>query len=149
MERNKVNTNYMNDGFIIKNTDGEEEIIHIPYNLNNVLVNESDIIQILNQYNVSIDKINHIEYFRQAFTHKSYCKKDIYPQHILDAARKELGNPNELLDLIDKSYERLEYFGDRVLKLIVSMYLFHRYPKEDEGFMTRLQTKIEDKKIYQ
>ncbi len=146
MEKNKIITNYMNDGFIIKNPDGEEEIIHIPYNLNNVLVNESDIIQILNQYNVNIEKINHIEYFRQAFTHKSYCKKDIYPQNILNDAKNELGNPSELLDLMDKSYERLEYFGDRVLKLIVSMYLFHRYPKQDEGFMTRLQTKIEDKK---
>jgi len=146
MEKCIVNTNYMNDGFIIKNPDGEDEIIHIPYNLNNVLVNESDIIQILNQYNVNIDKINHIEYFRQAFTHKSYCKKDIYPLNILNDAKNELGNPDELLDLMDKSYERLEYFGDRVLKLIVSMYLFHRYPKQDEGFMTRLQTKIEDKK---
>ena len=139
-------TNYINEGFVVKNPDGEDEIIHIPYNLNNVLVNETDIIQILAQYNVKIDKINKIEYFRQAFTHKSYCKKDIYPQHILDASRKELGNPSELLELLDKSYERLEYFGDRVLKVIVSMYLFHRYPKQDEGFMTRLQTKIEDKK---
>ena len=135
MEKNKVNTNYINDGFIIKNTDGEEEIIHIPYNLNNVLVNESDIIQILNQYNVNLQNINHIEYFRQAFTHKSYCKKDIYPSNILNDAKNELGNPDELLELMDKSYERLEYFGDRVLKLIVSMYLFHRYPKQDEGFM--------------
>jgi ribonuclease-3 len=142
----KQNTNYMNDGFIVKNQDGEDEIIHIPYNLNNVLISESDIIQILNQYNVKIDKINHIEYFRQAFTHKSYCKKDIYPQNILDAAKNELNNPPELLELREKSYERLEYFGDRVLKVIVSMYLFHRYPKQDEGFMTRLQTKIEDKK---
>ena len=139
-------TNYTNEGFIVKNSDGEDEIIHIPYNLNNVLVNETDIIQILAQYNVKIDKINKIEYFRQAFTHKSYCKKDIYPQHILDASRKELGNSQQLLDLFDKSYERLEYFGDRVLKVIVSMYLFHRYPKQDEGFMTRLQTKLEDKK---
>ncbi len=146
MESNQTNTNYINDGFVVKNTDGEDEIIHIPYNLNNVLVSPSDIIQILNKYNVNIDKINHIEYFRQAFTHKSYCKKDIYPQNILDAAKVELGNPSELLDLMEKSYERLEYFGDRVLKLIVSMYLFHRYPKQDEGFMTRLQTKIEDKK---
>ena len=146
MEKCIVNTNYMNDGFIIKNPDGEDEIIHIPYNLNNVLVNESDIIQILNQYNVNIEKINHIEYFRQAFTHKSYCKKDIYPTNILSDAKNELGNPDNLLDLMEKSYERLEYFGDRVLKLIVSMYLFHRYPKQDEGFMTRLQTKIEDKK---
>ncbi len=142
----EVKTNYINEGFVVKNPDGEDEIIHIPYNLNNVQVNESDIIQILAQYNVKIDKINRIEYFRQAFTHKSYCKKDIYPQHILDAARKELGCPDNLLDLYDKSYERLEYFGDRVLKVIVSMYLFHRYPRQDEGFMTRLQTKIEDKK---
>ncbi len=146
MESNQTKTNYINDGFVVKNTDGEDEIIHIPYNLNNVLVSPSDIIQILNKYNVNIDNINHIEYFRQAFTHKSYCKKDIYPQNILDDAKVELGNPPELLDLMDKSYERLEYFGDRVLKLIVSMYLFHRYPKQDEGFMTRLQTKIEDKK---
>jgi ribonuclease-3 len=146
MEKCIVNTNYMNDGFIIKNPDGEDEIIHIPYNLNNVLVNESDIIQILNQYNVNLDKINHIEYFRQAFTHKSYCKKDIYPTNILSDAKNELGNPDNLLDLMEKSYERLEYFGDRVLKVIVSMYLYHRYPKQDEGFMTKLQTKIEDKK---
>jgi len=142
----EIKTNYINEGFIVKNPDGEDEIIHIPYNLNNVLVNETDIIQILAQYNVKLDKINKIEYFRQAFTHKSYCKKDIYPQNILNAARNELGNPPELLELFDKSYERLEYFGDRVLKVIVSMYLFHRYPRQDEGFMTRLQTKIEDKK---
>lgn len=146
METIKANTNYMNDGFVVKNSDGEDEVIHIPYNLNNVLVNEQDIIQILSLHNVQINKINHIEYFRQAFTHKSYCKKDIYPQHILDCAKLELGNPSDLLELMDKSYERMEYFGDRVLKVIVSMYLFHRYPRQDEGFMTRLQTKVEDKK---
>ena len=119
----ETKTNYINDGFVVKNPDGEEEIIHIPYNLNNVQVNETDIIQILAQYNVNIDKINRIEYFRQAFTHKSYCKKDIYPQHILDAAKLELGNPASLLDLFDKSYERLEYFGDRVLKVIVNVFI--------------------------
>jgi dsRNA-specific ribonuclease len=145
MSINKVTTNYMNDGFIIKN-NGENEVNHIPYNLNNILVNESDIIEILAQYNVNIDKINHLEYFRQAFTHKSYCKKDIYPQNILEDAKLEFDKQHPLLELMDESYERIEYFGDRVLKLIVSMYLFHRYPKQDEGFMTRLQTKLEDKK---
>ena len=138
-------TNYINEGFIVKNGD-DEEVIHIPYNLNNVLISEADILNILKQCNVTIEKINHIEYFQQAFTHKSYCKKDIYIQSILDAAKEELGNPSNLLELREASYERLEYFGDRVLKVIVSMYLFHRYPKQDEGFMTRLQTKIEDKK---
>jgi ribonuclease-3 len=138
-------TNYINDGFIVKNNEGLEEVIHIPYNINNILIKELDIINILKNFNVSIDKINHIEYFYQAFTHKSYCKKDFYPQNILESAKKEINSTN-LLELFDKSYERLEYFGDRVLKVIISMYLFHRYPKQDEGFMTRLQTKLEDKK---
>jgi len=140
-------TNYINDGFIVKsNEGGEDEIVQIPYNLNNILIDEKDIIQILEHFNININKINHIEYFRQCFTHKSYCKKDIYPLEILEAAKKELGNPINLLELRDASYERLEFFGDSVLKVIVSMYLFHRYPKQDEGFMTRLKTKIEDKK---
>jgi ribonuclease-3 len=139
-------TNYINDGFIVKNPNGEEEILHIPYNLNNIMVCEKDIIQILNQYNINIDKVNHIHLFKQSFTHKSYCKKDVYPQKILDDSKEELGNPPNLLELQDASYERLEFLGDKVLKLIVSFYLFKRYPNEDEGFMTRLQTKIEDKK---
>jgi dsRNA-specific ribonuclease len=141
-----THTNYVNDGYLYKNDDGEDEIIQIPYNLNNILVKEEDIIQILKSCNVNIDKINHHEYFIQSFTHKSYCKKDILPESVLEASKNELGNPKELLDLFENSYERIEYFGDRVLKVIVSMYLFHRYPKQDEGFMTRLQTKLEDKK---
>jgi dsRNA-specific ribonuclease len=108
-------------------------------------VKEDDIIKILNNYSVKVDKVNHINFFEEAFTHKSYCKKDIFPDDILTASKKELGNPSELLELRPRSYERLEYFGDRVIKLTVSMYLFYRYPDQDEGFMTRLQTKIEDK----
>jgi ribonuclease-3 len=140
-----METNYITNG-IIKTTDGIEETIHIPYNLNNILVTDKDIICILDKYNVNIDKINHSEYFIQAFTHKSYCNKNIFTESILSASRKELGNPANLIELQDTSYERWEFLGDRVLKLIVSTYLFDRYPKQDEGFMTRLQTKLEDKK---
>jgi len=136
---------YIEEGFIVKNNEGQDEVIHIPYNLNNILINNNDIIQILKKCNVKINKINHIEYFQIAFTHKSYCKKDIYPPHILELVKEELNN-NNLLELRDESYERLEYLGDRVIKLIVSNYLFFRYPKQNEGFMTKLQTKIEDKK---
>jgi ribonuclease-3 len=143
---NLIETNYMETGILIKQPDGKDEIIHIPYNSINCLIKENNVLQILNRFNVNIDKINHIEYIQQAFTHKSYCKKNIFSQHILDCSKKELGNPKDLLELMDKSYERLEYFGDRVLKVIVSMYIFHRYPNQDEGFMTRLQTKLEDKK---
>jgi len=145
MSKTKQTTNYINDGFTITKENGEIEVVNIPYNLNNVEITEADIIKILADRGVVINTVNHPKYFIRAFTHKSYCKKDIYPQQILDDAKNELGNPSNLLELYDDSYERLEYLGDRVLKLLVSFYLFKRYPKQDEGFMTRLQTKIEDK----
>ena len=142
----ETKTNYITEGITIKNAHDADEIIHIPYNLNNIFITDKDIIGILNKYNVNIEKINHIKYFKQAFTHKSYCKNSIFTEEILTCSKNELGNPNNLIDLQPASYERLEFFGDRVLKLIVSMYLFNRYPEQDEGFMTRLQTKIEDKR---
>ena len=146
METSKeITTNYMKDGYILNKDGDTEEIIQIPYNLENILINESHVTNILNINNVKVDKINNIEIFRKAFTHKSYIKKNIFPEEVLIASKKELGNPSTLIELRDESYERLEYLGDRVLKLICSFYLFNRYPTEDEGFMTRLQTKIEDK----
>lgn len=139
-------TNYCETGYIYKKDNGEEDILYIPYNIENFLINENDVINLLDKYNVKLDKINHIDYFQKAFTHKSYCKKNYsIPTDILNCAKLEINN-EKLLELQDTSYERLEYFGDRVLKLIVSFYLFHRYPKQDEGFMTRLQIKLEDKK---
>ncbi|ADO67215.1 putative dsRNA-specific ribonuclease III [Cafeteria roenbergensis virus] len=133
------------DGISIKKEDGTEETYMIPYNENNILINDQDVISLLAKYQVKLPKVYHIEYFQESMTHKSYLKKDIFSNNILVKAKKELGNPEGLLELRDKSYERLEYLGDRVIKLIVSMYLFHRYPKQDEGFMTKLQTVIEDK----
>jgi ribonuclease-3 len=142
-----MTTNYINNGYIIKSNDSDnEEVINIPYNLNNVLITEENLIELFNNYNVKIDKIYKMHYFIEAFTHKSYCKKDIIPEHVLIASKKELGNPENLVELQNSNYEILEFLGDRVLKLIVSYYLKERYPKQDQGFLTRLQTKIEDKK---
>ena len=145
MELEKQNTNYMVDGYVVSKESDTEEVIHIPYNINNLLVDEHHILEILENNNVKLEKINHIKFFRQAFTHKSYLQRSVFPEHILTCAKNELGNPPNLLELQPISYERLEYLGDRVVKLITSTYLFYRYPEQDEGFMTRLQTKLEDK----
>ena len=139
-------TNYLETGVVIPKQDGSEDVYQIPYNINNILISEKDIIDILKRYNVDVEKINKIELFHEAFTHKSYVKKEVFTDKILECARNEMGNQPNLLELRPRSYERLEYFGDRVVKIIVSFYLFNRYPNEDEGFMTRLQTKIEDKR---
>lgn len=40
------------------------------------------------------------------------------------------------------NYERLEFLGDSVLGLIVTDYLFQRYPEAREGFLTTLRTRL-------
>lgn len=38
--------------------------------------------------------------------------------------------------------ERLEYLGDAVIDAVVADYLFRRFPKEREGFLTQMRSKI-------
>ena len=51
----------------------------------------------------------------------------------------------------EKSYaiqnnERLEYLGDAVLGTIVAEYLFKKYPNSNEGFLTKMRSKIVKRK---
>jgi hypothetical protein len=55
-----METNYIAEGIKITNAHGVEEIIYIPYNLDNIFITDKDIITILSKYNVKINKINHI-----------------------------------------------------------------------------------------
>lgn len=42
----------------------------------------------------------------------------------------------------EESYERLEFLGDSVLGLVVAEYLFKKYPRKDEGFLTDVRSRI-------
>jgi len=116
----------------------KEEQQILPYNINNKLITHNDIIEILKKNNIyiTIDKIKNFEYIIQSFTHKSYCKKKYI---------NTINNDTNTLDLFDTSYEKLKYIGIQVLKLSIATYLYFRYPNQDEGFMTKLQIKIEKK----
>jgi len=59
---------------------------------------------------------------KQAFTHASYRNEH----------RTEIGQDNE----------RLEFLGDAVLELLISEYLYVKYPKLPEGELTRLRAAI-------
>ncbi len=45
-----------------------------------------------------------------------------------------------------RNNERLEYLGDAVLGTIVAEYLFKKYPNRDEGFLTKMRSKIVKRK---
>lgn len=41
-----------------------------------------------------------------------------------------------------QSYERYEYMGDAVINFVIAKYLFDMFPGADEGFLTRVRTKL-------
>lgn len=45
-----------------------------------------------------------------------------------------------------QSNERLEYLGDAILGTIVAEYLFKKYPNGDEGFLTKMRSKVVKRK---
>ena len=57
---------------------------------------------------------------------------------------KSMKNVNDGID--DYNNERLEYLGDALLSTIVADYLFKKYPNKDEGFLTKMRSKIVKRK---
>lgn len=49
---------------------------------------------------------------------------------------------NENKMKIYHSNERLEYLGDTILNLVVSLYLYHKYPNYPEGELTKIRAKV-------
>jgi ribonuclease-3 len=45
------------------------------------------------------------------------------------------------LDIVDNN-ERLEFLGDAILNLIVSQYLYKKYPNHPEGELTKIRAKV-------
>lgn len=72
--------------------------------------------------NITGFKPINITYYKSAFTHKSCNKTDIS------------GNPI--------SYERLEFLGDAMLSAIIAEHLFTEVPSGDEGYLTKMRSKI-------
>jgi ribonuclease-3 len=113
------------------------------YNSENILLTREDLFSILDKSCMDYSKIKSkisktdIKEFQIAFNHKSYCKYNI---KISDELREE--SRTWSIPLQEVSNERYEFLGDSVIDLIVANYLFDRYPKEKEGFMTKIRTKL-------
>ena len=111
----------------------DEELIFNPYNPNNKEITLNEVQSILTSYGITA-KINNLELYKRAFVHASYTKKPALEN--LEANITLQPKPANCLPLKSKSNERQEFLGDGVLELITKYYLYRRFPKADEGFMT-------------
>ena len=71
-------------------------------------------------------KPKNLEIYKTAFIHRSVNKKDKQGNSI--------------------NYERLEFLGDSILSTIISKYLYEQSPTEDEGYLTKMRSKIVSRK---
>jgi len=113
----------------------------IIYNKRNKLMTYEDLIELLKKYDItpSTNRIK-MKSFHEAMTHRSYLKRK----------NKIKEEQEDCVPLQKKSNERLQFLGDTIIHFIIGEYLFSHYPDEDEGFLTRIRSKIENKEaLYQ
>ena len=115
-------------------SDDSEILIFNPFNPLNIEINDSIIKSILSNYGVKENKIFNISLYRRAFIHRSYTKRPDFENKQSNITIVD--KPDDCLPLKTKSNERLEFLGDGVLESITKYYLYKRFPKADEGFMT-------------
>lgn len=131
------NTSYTKDGSSIINDDDiqktDDGLIFNPFNPLNKEITLSDVQSILSKYGINA-KPHNLNLYQRAFVHRSYIKRPALENEAANITVSE--KPADCLPLKTKSNERLEFIGDGVLECITKYYLYRRFPKADEGFMT-------------
>ena len=111
----------------------EDGLIFDPFNPKNKEITLSDVQCILKTYGLP-PKVHNLNLYKRAFVHTSYVKKPMTEN--INNNITIVPKPDDCLSLKSKSNERLEFLGDGILEAITKFYLYRRFPKENEGFMT-------------
>ena len=136
-ESARTGKNIYNDDDIIRVDD--DRYVFNPYNTENVEITLAEVESILARYGVP-SQVHNLELYRRAFVHRSYTKR---PKALNDLENITfMDRPEGAMPLHTKSNERLEFVGDGVLECITKYYLYRRFPKENEGFMTEKKIAI-------
>lgn len=116
-----------------RNMNGEETYVFDPYNPLNKTITPEEVEGFLHRYGIN-HKVYNIELYKRAFVHRSYIKRPNIENEVNNIVI--VPKPADCLPLFTKSNERLEFVGDGILECITKYYLYRRFPKENEGFMT-------------
>jgi len=121
--------------------------VYNPWNLANRLIPDDEILRILRQFGVK-DKPLNWALFRQACVHSSYVDRPEGPSLAKDSSEPLIiaERPPGCMPLCSVDNETIEFVGDSLLGCVIALYLNERYPAEDEGFLTRLRTRLVNNK---
>jgi len=124
------------DDDLIKTEDG---LVFNPYNPLNVKITLNEVQSILSKYGLP-PVVRNLDLYQRAFIHRSYTKRPHYEN--AEQSITIVERPADCLPLSSKSNERLEFLGDGILECVTKLYLYKRFPKENEGFMTEKKIAI-------
>jgi dsRNA-specific ribonuclease len=128
--------NILHDDDIVKTDEG---LVFNPYNPLNVEITLNEVQSILTKYGVP-GIVHNLNLYKRAFVHRSYTKRPSFENIAQNITIVE--KPDDCMPLSTKSNERLEFLGDGILELVTKYYLYRRFPKENEGFMTEKKIAI-------
>jgi dsRNA-specific ribonuclease len=124
------------DDDIIKTDEG---LVFNPYNPLNTKITLNDVQSILAKYNIP-PMIHNMALYERSFVHRSYTKRSHFEN--LQQKITIVEKPADCMALSSKSNERMEFLGDGILEAVTKYYLYRRFPKENEGFMTEKKIAI-------
>jgi ribonuclease-3 len=130
----------------------EDKRIILPVlNENNIHLTKDFLKQTLNSGGINIENIDKpmLDIFQKAFIHKSYSLSSYTNDETIKKNEKYYGTLDinkddckNCIQLQDSSNEVIEWLGDGVIQSVSTMYLYERYKTQQEGFLTKLRSKL-------
>jgi len=123
IEEDDSSSDTNNDNDSTDNKSIDDERYHCSIDLSIPHINRETIEKIAGR------KVNNLFHYQRALVHKS----------IQGVLKFYEGEP---LEYMKESNERLEFLGDSFFGTIITTYLFKKYSTKDEGFLTKVRTRI-------
>ena len=140
----------------MSNSDFTKHYNSVIYNINpenrlitKEFINDSMVRFSINDKRKQIYKVNNLDYFITATTHKTYS---------LDVSEEEYNTIKEMYYLNypdsnyvfiqNTNYERLEFIGDSIIKPILTDYITSYFINQNEGFLSKLRSRLEKTQFF-
>ena len=121
----------------------DEARVISPYNHGNLPITQDELVKIFQKGGISLTPQN-LAIYQQALVHRSYVRHKVkaYLRRQGDVSAELEPCPTGCMPLQRDCNERLEFLGDSIVGATVVSYLYRRFPGNDEGFMTKLKTRL-------